>query len=223
MAVQLAPLNARYQRAVAAALRLRGRYEEAERHCRAALHLRPDDAEAHFEMMKILRDRSGTGVEVAEEIRAAVALEPANPQFRYYLGTILEEQGKVAVAIAEYEAALRLFPQQRPRETASAWAHLSLWLSYMEGAHFSLVRANQRAGRRRQARVHQTEFQRISEYHIRANQLMGRIGNRPADAALRFGLAGLHARAGFLELAREQYRAGLQLAPQRAPRRPRSK
>jgi tetratricopeptide (TPR) repeat protein len=210
-AVRLAPLSAECQEALAGALRLRGRYAEAGRHCRRALFLRPDDPQAHFELAKLLRDRDGATPQAEQSLRHAVSLQPDNPVLRYYTGTICLERGELSAAAAEYQAALRLLHAQEPPATSAGWPERTVWLSYLEGAHFNLARALQRLGRATEAAGHLAQFRRISDYHLRVNQLLVRAATRPDDASLRFELARVHAAAGFWRLADEQYRAGLRL------------
>jgi len=171
--VELAPLSAASQKAIAGALRLRGRYAEAECHCRRALFLRPDDAESEFLLMKILRDRDGATPEAEASMRRAVALQPDDPQLRYYLATICQERGKPAAAAAEFQATLRLL-QTHPLRAAASWAERQLWLSYMEGAHFNLAKLFQGSGRAKLAAAHLAEFRRLNDYHVLANQLQAR-------------------------------------------------
>ena len=55
----------------------------------------------------------------------------------------------------------------------------------MEGAHFNLAGLLQRLGRPAEAADHRANFRRISEHHLRVNQLLIRIANQPGDASLR--------------------------------------
>jgi tetratricopeptide (TPR) repeat protein len=212
-AVKLDPLSPEYQKAAAMALRLRGRYDEAERHCRHALFLLPDDAAAHFERMKILRERDGTTEEVEASMRRAVSLRPDEPQFRFYMGAVYMDRGNLEPAAAEYRETLRLLPAHEPAPTLSAWSEWSLWLSYLKGSHLNLARVCQRRGEKEAASRHRRAYEETSQYHVRAGQLIGRIGNKPKDAPLRLELARLHAHSGRLALADEQYRVALGLRP----------
>jgi tetratricopeptide (TPR) repeat protein len=195
-AVELVPLSAPHQEAMAGVLRLRGRYAEAERHCRRALHLRPDDPEGHFELAKLLRDRDGSTPQTEESMGRAVSLRPDDPLLRYYLGSVYQEQGRLQPAVAEYQATLRLLRSQEPSAAAAAWGERSLWLSYMEGAHFNLAGLLQRLGRSTEAADHRARFRRISDYHLHINRLIIRIANQPGDASLRRQLARLQAAGG---------------------------
>ena len=210
-AATLEPLSVDYQKAFAGTLRLRGRYKEAEAHCRRAIQLRPDDPAAHFELMKVLRDRDGTTPQVEAEIQKAVSLQPGNPQFHYYLATVYQERTKLQQAGTEYITALQLYGMNRPRGLSAQWNDWSLWFSYLEGSHFNLARILKRLGHPKEAEQELAVYRRLSDYHKSANELYGVIANQPKNAALRFQLARVHAKAGFHELADEQYRAGQRL------------
>lgn len=212
-AVELNPLSAAYQRAAAGALRLQGRLAEAEKHCRRALFLLPDDPIAHFELMKILRDRDGTTPEVEASMRHVVDLQPDNPQFRYYFGSILRDRGRLKEAAEAFETAIRLFEGNRPRDQSIYWNDWGVWLSYIQGSHFNLAHVLQRLGRAKEAATHLAQHRRLNRYQVRASQLFGQIGNRPKEPNLRFELARVHAAAGSVGMAIEQYRAGLRLRP----------
>jgi tetratricopeptide (TPR) repeat protein len=210
-AVALDPLSADYQKAFAGVLRLRGRLPEAEQHCRRAIQLRPDDPEAYFNLMKILRDREGATPQAEEAIQKAVALQADNPQYHYYLATILQERGKHGESAKAYIAALKLFKARRPRGLTAQWNDYGLWLSYVEGSHFNLARLLKRLGLPKESEKELAVYRRLSKYHQSANQLIGVAANQPKNAALRFQLARLHAAAGFIELAEEQAHAGQEL------------
>jgi tetratricopeptide (TPR) repeat protein len=176
-AVALAPLSAVHQRALAGALRLRGRYAEAERHCRLGLFLRPDEPEAHFELAKLLRDRDGATSEAEASLRRAVTLRPEDPVLHYYLGALLQEQGRTTSAIAEYRAALRRLEAGEPPVDTDG-SESSARLAYRKGAHFNLAALLQRQGRQAEAARHQAAFRRLSEEQLRTGQLLARLAAR---------------------------------------------
>lgn len=216
-AARLDPLSAGYHKGAAMALRLAGRYDEAEAHCRHALFLLPEDPDAHFERMKVLRERDGSTPEVEACARRAAALRPDEPVFGYHLAGVLRERGRKAPAAAEYRAVLRRLPSHRPPPTLAAWSEWSLWLSYLEGSHMGLARLLPQLGADAEAARHLSEYRRLSDFHVRAGQLIGRLGNRPADRGLRAELARLTARAGYPELAAEAAAAGRTPPPEARP------
>src|SRR5262249_50093939 len=109
--------------------------------------------------------------------------------------------------------ALELYGLNKPRGLAAQWNEWSLWFSYLEGIHSNLARLLKRLGHPQEADRELVVFRRLSDYHQRANQLLGQVANQPKNAPLRFELARLHAKAGFYGLAAEQYRAGLEVQP----------
>lgn len=101
------PFEARL-RAGQTALRA-GLPQTAAREYRAAVRLRPADADAHYALAGLLEDRGRMQAALAQ-YRQAVALLPADPRLRFNLGGALAEAGRPAAAATQYREALRLKP-----------------------------------------------------------------------------------------------------------------
>jgi protein O-GlcNAc transferase len=92
-----------------AELLARGRLDEAEAQCRAALALRPDAAELHQLLSQSLY-RQARLDEAAQSCRRSLQLEPGDAAAQNHLGLILIGLGDFAAAEAAYRAAVRLDP-----------------------------------------------------------------------------------------------------------------
>jgi len=90
--------NAAVQHALATELRARGRLEEAIVHNRAAVALRPESAEFHFDFAAALQER-GDLAGALDEYRAAQRINPAFPQAGYNVGLVLLELGRAEEAL----------------------------------------------------------------------------------------------------------------------------
>ena len=105
------------------------RPEEALRCYERALAGRPDLADAHNNLGRVLHDL-GRELAVAEShYRIALCLDPEVALYWFNLGVVVEDRGQVAEAIAHYEQALALDPA-------------------FSDAHFNLARLYELAGRR---------------------------------------------------------------------------
>jgi protein O-mannosyl-transferase len=78
-------------------------------HLREALRLKPDLAEAHYDMGLAVQ-RLGRLDEAIDEYRQALQLKPNLPEAYNNIGNALQEMGRVDEAIPQYEMALRLEP-----------------------------------------------------------------------------------------------------------------
>jgi tetratricopeptide (TPR) repeat protein len=208
-AADLAPRSATYQKALAGVLRVKRQYEDAERHCRRALELAPNDPDAHFGLAKLLWDRDGATPQAETSMRRAVSLQPESPLLHYSLASLEQERSAPEAAAREYREALRLLGTREPPPAPGGWDERERWLSQLEGPLFNLAQVLQRLGHSEEAARHLARFRRISDYRNRVRQALVRIANRPGDAALHFELARVHASAGSPELAAEEYQAGL--------------
>src|SRR6202158_5770 len=87
----------------------RGDAATAEAQCREALAV-ADDAGAWTLLGVILRQRDPVAAEKA--LRRAIELDSRDADARFHLGNLYREQERFAAAIAEYEKALMLAPEQ---------------------------------------------------------------------------------------------------------------
>ena len=76
---------------------------------RAALRIKPDSAEAHYNLGVALASQ-GKMSEAVQEFALARQFNPEHAEAHYNLGALLASQGKTADAIAEYREAVRLRP-----------------------------------------------------------------------------------------------------------------
>ncbi len=105
------PDNPVFRRALAAALRRRGRSGEAV----AALgRSDPRDAVTWHERA-LAQAGAGRLADAAESDRRAIALDPLLPDPRNHLGVLLARQGRLGDALASFDAATRSRPERRPR------------------------------------------------------------------------------------------------------------
>ena len=86
-----------------------GKLEEAIAEFRTAIRLKPDFAEAHYNLGIALAGQ-GKLEEAIAEYRAAIRLKPDDAEAHNNLGVALDGQGKLEEAIAEYREAIRLKP-----------------------------------------------------------------------------------------------------------------
>ena len=91
------------------ALMDQGSLEQALAGYRMAIRLKPDYAEAHYNL-GIALAAQGKLEEAVAEFRAAIRLKPDYAEAHYNLGNALLDQGKLEEAIAEFRTAIRLKP-----------------------------------------------------------------------------------------------------------------
>lgn len=103
------PRNARAHSSLAQTLLLLGRMEEASRHLRQALILRPDFDEAHY-FLGIIRRQEGRPDLARREFTETLRINPSHSQAHGNLGLISLEEGKLDDAVLEFQAALRIDP-----------------------------------------------------------------------------------------------------------------
>jgi serine/threonine-protein kinase len=113
---RLRPRDGRHLGCLGAALKARGRSQEAEAILEAAaaanreaVRLRPDDANAHYFLGITLREQ-GKLDEATAEYRTAIRIQPDLATTHFGLGAALDRRGKLDEAIAEYRTAIRLQP-----------------------------------------------------------------------------------------------------------------
>lgn len=98
-------------------------YEEAEKECKDALAISPNDAELHYQLGDVLYNLKKYE-EAEKEYRVAIELDPNNPEYHYYFGFLLAEHfGNYNDGVKEIEKAIEIRPDE-------AWY---LELSYLFG------------------------------------------------------------------------------------------
>ena len=109
--IKLDDSNARYWRGLAFALQNQdGKDEEAVAAYRKAILVEPGDAHAYYELSQLLR-RLDRNTDAETNLSAAVRLAPSEPLYRATLGDVLADQTRYAEALAVYEDAERLAPE----------------------------------------------------------------------------------------------------------------
>jgi Flp pilus assembly protein TadD len=101
------PFEARL-RAGQTALRA-GLPQTAAREYRAAVRLRPTDADAHYALAGVL-EAAGRADEAETEYRRVIALRPDNAPAHNALAGLLEDRGRMQAALAQYRQAVALLP-----------------------------------------------------------------------------------------------------------------
>jgi tetratricopeptide (TPR) repeat protein len=202
-AIELAPTVSTYRQTLAGAARQQGDYAEAETQARQAVTLAPNDANAHFELARVLRDRQGGGAEALAAMRRAVELEPENSVVRYALGAMYADAGRWSDAAREYEVTIRLLRGRQPA-ASEPWATWEFWLSQMEAAHFNAAGALRRLGQQQLAEKRLATFRKLSGYYNDVRRLRVRVANHPDDDAARQALARLRPDLGFPRLPEEE-------------------
>jgi tetratricopeptide (TPR) repeat protein len=105
------------ERGLGTALLAIGRIDEAITHDRAALQIRPNDANGLTNLANALFQK-GELPEAIEKFRQVVRLRPNDSEVRRNLGKALYRSGAVAESITEFETALRL----RPHDSDAAYS-----------------------------------------------------------------------------------------------------
>ncbi len=86
-----------------------GRPAEAEKEWREAIRIKPDYAEAHYNLGVALDDQ-GRAAEAEKEYREAIRIKPDYAEAHSCLGALLAAQGRAAEAEKEYREAIRIKP-----------------------------------------------------------------------------------------------------------------
>ena len=97
-----------------------GKAPEAIEHYRKAIQLRPEFADAHYNLASALADQ-GRPDEAISEYEQTLRLAPDNGQAHNNLGRLLALQGRPAEAVAHYREALRLLPDAPVVHANLAW------------------------------------------------------------------------------------------------------
>jgi protein O-mannosyl-transferase len=107
--VEKYPGNPRAQHNLAGSLRDEGRRDEAVRHCREAIRLAPDYADAHIALGAVL-DELGQDEEAMKESRIAQQLNPSSFDVHYNIANLLLKSERTEEAIQEYQQAKSIDP-----------------------------------------------------------------------------------------------------------------
>lgn len=84
-----------------------GKIEEAIKHYKVALELRPYSINDLLELGSIY-DSSGQFEKGIKQFEVALKFKPSDPMFYYYLGNFYNEEGRFGEAVQQYQAALKL-------------------------------------------------------------------------------------------------------------------
>ena len=86
-----------------------GRYDDAMRHYREVLAIRPDDADSHNNLGLLLA-ANGRLEEAVEHFTAAIRVDPGYAKAHFNLGRVFARQGRVRAAVESFQRALQLQP-----------------------------------------------------------------------------------------------------------------
>jgi tetratricopeptide (TPR) repeat protein len=177
-----------------------------------ALQLKPDYAEAHYNLGKALA-RSGRLPEAIDQYEQALRLRPDQADTYDNLGNALYQQGQVAEAIEQYQQALRIEPRH-------ADAHNNLGVALAQAGHLpEAIEQYQDALR--------LSPENAAELHNKLGNALARMGRlpdameeylqalqiKPGDAGMHNNLGIVLAETGRLPEAMEQYQQALRLQP----------
>jgi len=191
-----------------------GKLAEAIAEYRAAVQIRPDDAELR-DNLGIALAKQGRIEEAVAEYTAALRIDPNCAEAHNSMGLALAAQGRLAEAIAEYQAASRIDPdlaephsnlgtafaqQGNVDEAAAEYAQALQINPYYAEAHFNL--ANLLVG---QGRIPEAEMEYKAALRI-----------NPDYAEAHNNLGNLLSSQGQLEDAIAEYRASLRVKPDNA-------
>ena len=109
------PNNARTQANLGAALGVKKRWADAEKHLRRTIELDSNVAITHFDLGHVLLARENLDEAIAQ-FEAAVRLEPGNPSYNHSLAVALSRAHQFDRAIDEYQAALKIAPEFVPAQ-----------------------------------------------------------------------------------------------------------
>jgi tetratricopeptide (TPR) repeat protein len=188
-----------------------GRQADAIAHYEAALHLRPDFAEAHNNLAILLANEPGRKADTIAHFETALRINPnyadAHYNFAYFLAS---QPGRQADAIAHYEAALRIRPgyakaenifafllASLPGRQTEALAHYEAALriepNYAEAHNNMAILLAGLPGRKAEALAHYEAALRIEPNYAEAHNnlaiLLANLPGRQADAIAHFEAA----------------------------------
>ena len=131
----------------------------AVREYRAAVRLRPADADAHYALAGVLEAADRTD-EARAEYRQTLALRPDNAPAHNALAGLLDDRGETAAALVQYQEAVALLPAD-PR------------------LRFNLAAALAETGRRTEAAAQYREALRLKPDFADAAQALRALGPMP--------------------------------------------
>jgi Flp pilus assembly protein TadD len=105
------PFVSELHKSLADALSKQGKPDEAIAHYRDAIHLNPQNAEAHFNL-GFLFASLGKTQEAIDEYVAALRINPDHVQAHNNLGIALANQGKLEDALSQFSEVVRLRPNE---------------------------------------------------------------------------------------------------------------
>ena len=116
-----------------------GREEEAAREYLRAIQLRPQEAETHAKLGRVLMAQAKVDG-AAAEFAAALALDPSNGETHYDNAYALQRQGRAGEATAEFQQAARLAPKFAPAHASygSELAKQGRWDEAIAEYHIAL-------------------------------------------------------------------------------------
>ena len=97
-----------------------GKLDEAVGQYRKAIEIKPDYANAHGNLAKVLLAQ-GKLAEAIQEYRRTLELEPLSVPAHFQFGQALQAQRNFAAAMTEYQKALDLNPKNSPVSINLAW------------------------------------------------------------------------------------------------------
>lgn len=166
-----------------------GNVDQAIRHYREALKIKPDFDDGHDKLGRALSYK-GLHAEAIQHYQQAIRINPAKADFHYHLACSLEHLGKMDEASLVYHAALRVNPRYaeahnnlgvialRRKDIDMAIRHFQDALKINEkyaGAHYNLGSALAQKGFTLEAMHHFEMALRIEPNFARAHYALGEI------------------------------------------------
>ncbi len=154
--------NPTYPRAhanLARALVMLGDSAEAEKVLRAGLVALPKEPGLHGQLGRMLQQR-GRGTEAIEFLAQEVRLSPADADAHDLLGDLYRADGKTDLAIAEWEACLRITPDREPSAIKLANLYVTLQRTPDALRVLRAVAAHRELGAQGRELMHRLEMQR---------------------------------------------------------------
>ncbi len=198
-------------------LRNTGRLEEAERHLRRTLEIRPTLAKGHSNLAAVLKQQ-GRLEEAVAAYERALEVEPGYAVAHYNLGILFKDQGRLAEAEKQYRAALRSQPKH-------AEARVNLGWVLMQQGQLAEAAEEYRAALQIQPDLPQAHLNlgvvthRTGDLAAAVEHFRRAAAARPDFVQARYYLATALLQQGALEEALAEYEAVLRLDPAHAEAR----